>query len=129
MSRPVPLMFIKNPSISYNRLVDEGENDFSYVEDEENNEETQHEETINETNEVNVRVSRQLKKLQSPFGRHLYNPVRIKLINDQEISGTVEKVEEKQIFVVTDEEHSHPITIPTATITNILWQGKAIPEK
>lgn len=122
-----PLMYIQSPFVILQDLVDEEESTAIFVMEEQ--EERGKESPIVEHKKVLPSVEKQLKKIQSSFGRHLYQPVSIKLVNDEEKFGTIEQVEKDQLSLVGSELEGQKIIIQNTDIIDILWRGKSIPGK
>ncbi len=131
--RPVPLMFIKSPSVILKEPIKYEESTSIFVKDE-SSEKTQEpiveneQKSIVENKKVLPSVENQLNKIQSPFGRHLYQPLQIKVAGEQDFLGKIEKVEGDEIFFKA-EENEEAITIQTFEVLDILWRGKSIPER
>lgn len=124
--RPVPLMYIQSPSVILRTPIDQEESTSIFVKEDS---EDAVKEPTSESKRTLPSVEKQLKKIQSPFGRHLYQPVQVKLADGKEAFGTIEQVEEKQLSLAVSEADNQLITIQHTDILDILWRGKSIPEK
>lgn len=129
VTRPVPLMFIKSPQAAV-RLPDNQEENVEVLAQEASSKEIKKPE-VDETEkkEVNGIVAEQLKKIQTPFGRHLYQPLLFKLTNQTEILGTLKEVEGNEIFILEEGNEEKTITIQNHELMDILWRGKSMGEQ
>lgn len=125
MTRPVPLMFIKSPSASV-RLPDKQEESRFALSEEETVEDIEVEQS--DKQEVPSLVEEQLKKIQSPFGRHLYQPLLFKLTNQKEIIGTMKEVEDNRLIIMQDGDGEKEILLKIDEIADIIWRGKSLGE-
>lgn len=133
MSRPVPLMFINSPSTSIRYSAKEERNQTVLAEEESTDKmkdpssELQ-EELVAEGNETNPFVVEQLKKMQTPFGRHLYQPLQFNLVNQSTVIGTLKEIQDGKLTVLAGGNEEKVLTIDAHEITDILWRGKSIKE-
>lgn len=131
--RPVPLMFINSPSVISRIRIQNEESTSIFVkhdsiEQEEERPVEMTKENASEKKEILPSIEKQLNKIQSPFGRHLYRPVQIQLNDAQTFIGNIENVEDATVFLKV-EESEKTIPIQVTDISDILWRGKSIPEK
>lgn len=147
--RPIPLMYINSPSaiLPIPTQYEESTSIFVRNESTEKKEspivDKEKEKTVEEKIETIAKdkiektveekqilpsVQNQLNKIRTPFGRHLYQPVRIKLKDQQIFFGKVEKIEE-DVMILQLEEKDELMEIQTFEVLDILWRGKSIPEK
>lgn len=126
MSRPVPLMFIKSPSTSIRYPVEQVE---SQPERTAEDSPEMMKEPVAEEKELTPFVKEQLKKIQTPFGRHLYQPLQFMLGEESSVIGTVKEIEGGTITVLVGGNEEQLITVAAHEITDILWRGKSIREQ
>lgn len=129
MTRPVPLMFIKSPQALV-RLPDQQEENKLTMAQEESLEKIAPKidgKEIPEPEE-NLIVQAQLQKAQSPFGRHLYQPLLFKLTNQKEVLGILEEVAGSELVILQDDYEGGKLTLPIHEIDDILWHGKSLGE-
>lgn len=126
MTRPVPLMFIKSPSTSIRYPVEQVESQSELPEEEVPE---KFEKPHAEDKEINPSVEEQLKKIQTPFGRHLYQPLEFKLVDDSSVIGTVKEIEGGELTVLVGGNTEKILTVDAHEITDILWRGTSIKEQ
>ncbi len=118
MTRPVPLMFIKSPQASV-RLPDQQEHKENSPEEAVGKVEEKDEQDIHSI------VKGQLAKIQSPFGRHLYQPLRFKLGNEKEVVGALKEIQDDALIIL-EEQSSEELSIAIRDIQDILWRGQSL---
>lgn len=131
--RPVPLMFINSPSVISRIRIQSEESTSIFVKHDSIEKEEElpveiTEENSSEEKHILPSIEKQLNKIQSPFGRHLYRPVELQLNDEQTFIGDIESIEDENVFLKV-EENEKVIPIQMANIIDILWRGKSIPEK
>lgn len=129
VTRPVPLMFIKSPQAAVRLPDNQEENEEVLAQEASSKEIKKPEVDETEKKEVNGIVAEQLKKIQTPFGRHLYQPLLFKLTNQTEILGTLKEVEGNEIFILEEGNEEKTITIQNHELMDILWRGKSMGEQ
>lgn len=127
MTRPVPLMFINSPSTSIRYPVEEERSQPVLAEEDAALEST--EATIENGKEMNPFVAEQLKRIQSPFGRHLYQPLEFKLVDKSSVIGTLEEIEGAELSILVGGNEGKTLTIDAHDIADILWRGQSIKER
>lgn len=123
MTRPVPLMFINSPQSAVRLPETQEQNAMILVEDE--SVEITSKPTLEE-NKEKASVLEQLEKIQSPFGRHLYQPLQFKLVDGAEVLGTLRDVKGDKMIISQDGNEEQSIALPINALTDILWHGKSI---
>lgn len=112
MTRPVPLMFIKSPSASV-QLPEQQEEAVSLI-------------LAEDEQEMPSTVAEQLKKIQTPFGRHLYQPLLFKLVDKREVTGVLKEDTGNALVILQDDSADEEITVSIDEIDDILWRGQSL---
>ena len=123
MTRPVPLMFINSPQADVRLPETQEENAIMLTE--EKSSETKSDPALEKSKEK-ASVLEQLEKIQSPFGRHLYQPLQFKLVDGAEVLGTLRDIKSDKMIILQDGNEEQSITLPVNALTDILWHGKSI---
>lgn len=132
MTRPVPLMFIKSPSAFVRLPIVEVETELSIVDVdvvEERAPEAREEQQQQQEQVGNVLVAEQLKKIQTPFGRHLYQPLLFKLTNERKVLGKLKKVEGNQLAILVEGTEEKIELIQVNEVVDIFWRGTSLQEQ
>lgn len=111
MTRPVPLMYVRNIPVVF-----EEESTSIFVKEDD----VAHEELV-----INDEVLTELAKTQTPFGKHLYAPITIVTENEEQYTGSVMRLEE-EVAVMKLDDTDQVKSIPFTQITNIIWRGKSL---
>lgn len=118
-------MFIDGPSDSVQIPIMDEESTSVFVKEESS---TIVEEEITKAPEINPAIMLKLNKVQSPFGRRLYQPLIFKLVDGKEIVGTVESIEENNVYINVDDNEKNVVTVSANEILDLMWRGKSLPE-
>lgn len=127
LTRPVPLMFIDGPAILSRIPIADDESTSVFVVNEESSVITEEFSTVVPT--LHPSIEQKLSKIQTPFGRRIYQPLTFQLHEGEEISGIVEKVEDNEIVVKVDTHENITAVIEPHDIVEIIWRGKSLPER
>lgn len=111
MTRPVPLMYVRKVPVAF-----EEESTSIFIKEE-----------MDQEGILAVRpdVLEQLAKTQTPFGKHLYNPITIVIENGEMYTGSIEQVDD-EIAVIKLEDTEQLQSIPLIQIMNMIWRGKTL---
>mgnify|MGYP006865367201 CR=1 FL=1 len=121
MTRPVPLMFVQRVPTVSSFLAEESTSIFVGKEQVEENEKA----TLPV---IKTSVQNQLKKIQTPFGKHLYNPLTFQLQDGTEVFGSIYSISEREVTLVL-EENQESQEILLHQIEDIIWRGAPLKEQ
>lgn len=124
LTRPVPLMYVDSPPVHVRISITEEESTSIFVAKESPT--FKRDEIV--IPQVNPIIERKLKKIQTSFGMRLYQPLTLKLKDDQEIFGTIKKIEGNEILLHLDDE-DQTIEVAAHEIVDIMWRGKSLSER
>ena len=77
---------------------------------------------------IKTSVQNQLKKIQTPFGKHLYNPLTFQLQDGTEVFGSIYSISEREVTLVL-EENQESQEILLHQIEDIIWRGAPLKEQ
>lgn len=124
--RPIPLMFIAGPPIRLRVPIVDDESTSVFVKEESS---SNSKELAIEVPKINPTIQRKLNKVQTPFGRRVYQPLTFKLNEGEEVFGIIDKIEENVVMIHVNGDEDTIMAVASHDIVDIIWRGKSLPEK
>ncbi|MBO0601471.1 hypothetical protein I2483_07340 [Sporosarcina sp. E16_3] len=76
---------------------------------------------------VNPDIQRKIIYLSNSFRRQAYQPLQF-ILEEETLSGTIEKVEEETVWIDLEGANHEIIAVEMGKIEEVLWRGKPFDE-
>jgi len=132
--RNEPLLFVNGPPVFIKITVAVEESTSVFILDSEEQIEQGKEEQLTEQHndaetllETNLAIQRKIIYLNNSFRRLVYQPLQFVLAGET-VTGAIEKIEEKTVWIDLTGMHQDIIAVEMGKIEEVLWRGKPFDE-
>ncbi|HJF32690.1 MAG TPA: hypothetical protein K8V56_13080 [Sporosarcina psychrophila] len=123
--RNEPLLFVDGPPIFIKVAITVEESTSIFISTSEERPVAEYEEQVSvvEALPVDPIMQRKVIYLSNSFRRQAYQPLQF-VMEDETVTGTIEKVEEETVWIGLGGENDEVVAVEMAKIEEILWRGK-----